>query len=827
MPFPFQNIDLPIRDVIPAIQQSLENSNTLIVGAPPGAGKSTLLPLALMDCQFMAGKKILILEPRRLAAKSISWRMSDLLGEKTGETVGYRIRFESVVSDQTRIEVLTEGILAKMLHDESVLDNVGMVIFDEFHERNIHADLAMALCREIQQVLRPDLRILVMSATLDMPELSKLLNAPVIQSNGRSFLVDIEYAGDIDFEYLPEMMAKTIATLSRTSEGDVLAFLPGQGEIKRTEAILRKSMPTFSIHPLYGQLSPMTQQQAIFPNKQGRRKVVLATSIAETSLTIEGISIVVDSGFARVSKFNPKTGLSKLETIRVTQDAADQRAGRAGRLGPGKCYRMWSKATHLKLAAFRTPEVQEADLASLVLELARWGISDIPAMTWLNSPPAGHLAQAKDLLENIHALENGKLTEHGVSLAQIPAHPRIAHMLLVSKEFKEMALAADVAAILEEKDPLEEQSGVDINLRIEALRRARREKLSIKAFDKIEKIAKQYRRILNIDEENGTVDPFVTGLLIAHAFPERIASARPGNNAQFQLANGKLAQMGHRDDMAHESWIAVCHVDARDKMGKIFLASPLNPKDLRGMVKEKRIIYWDTENGVLVAQAQLGIGSIILQSQPIKNISAEEKIKAIIAAIRENGQKMLPFDDNLKQLQNRIGSLRQWYPEDRWPDYSTPALLENAETWLLPYLDAVRSQDQLDKLNLASILLNSLDYGRQQLVQELAPEKIQVPSGSWIEIQYFSQGEPPVLSVRLQEVFGWLETPRINRGKTPLLLHLLSPGFKPVQVTSDLRNFWYNTYFEVKKELKNRYPKHSWPDNPLEAEAVRGVKKRS
>lgn len=827
MPFPFQNIDLPIRDVIPAIQQSLENSTTLIVGAPPGAGKSTLLPLALMDCQFMAGKKILILEPRRLAAKSISWRMSDLLGEKTGETVGYRIRFESVVSDQTRIEVLTEGILAKMLHDESVLDNVGMVIFDEFHERNIHADLAMALCREIQQVLRPDLRILVMSATLDMPELSKLLNAPVIQSNGRSFLVDIEYAGDIDFEYLPEMMAKTIATLSRTSEGDVLAFLPGQGEIKRTEAILRKSMPTFSIHPLYGQLSHMTQQQAIFPNKQGRRKVVLATSIAETSLTIEGISIVVDSGFARVSKFNPKTGLSKLETIRVTQDAADQRAGRAGRLGPGKCFRMWSKATHLKLAAFRTPEIQEADLASLVLELARWGISDIPAMTWLNSPPAGHLAQAKDLLENIHALENGKLTEHGVSLAQIPAHPRIAHMLLVSKEFKEMALAADVAAILEEKDPLEEQSGVDINLRIEALRRARREKLSIKAFDKIEKIAKQYRRILNIDEENGTVDPFVTGLLIAHAFPERIASARPGNNAQFQLANGKLAQMGHRDDMAHESWIAVCHVDARDKMGKIFLASPLNPKDLRGMVKEKRIIYWDTENGVLVAQAQLGIGSIILQSQPIKNISAEEKIKAIIAAIRENGQKMLPFDDNLKQLQNRIGSLRQWYPEDRWPDYSTLALLENAETWLLPYLDAVRSQEQLDNLNLASILLNSLDYGQQKLVQELAPEKIQVPSGSWIQIQYFSQGEPPVLSVRLQEVFGWLETPRINRGKTPLLLHLLSPGFKPVQVTSDLRNFWYNTYFEVKKELKNRYPKHSWPDNPLEAEAVRGVKKRS
>jgi ATP-dependent helicase HrpB len=825
--FSFENIDLPIREVIPAIKQSLEVSNTLIVGAPPGAGKSTLLPLALLDCGFLEGKKILMLEPRRLAAKSISWRMADLLGKKTGETVGYRIRFESMVSTKTRIEVLTEGILAKMLHDDSVLDHVGMVIFDEFHERNIHADLAMALCREIQQVLRPDLRILVMSATLDMPELSKLLDAPVIQSQGRTFPVDIEYAGDIDFETLPEMMAKTVRTLAQNTQGDILAFLPGQGEIKKTEAILRKSLPDFAIHPLYGQLSPMAQQHAIFPNKHGKRKVVLATSIAETSLTIEGIVIVVDSGFARTSKFNPKTGLSKLETIRVTKDAADQRAGRAGRLGPGKCLRLWSKATQLKLADFRIPEIQEADLASLVLELARWGINDIKSMTWLTPPPAGHVAQAKELLENIHALEGGKLTEHGISISQIPAHPRIAHMLLISKDHGEIALATDIAAILEEKDPLEEQSGVDINLRIEALRRARREKLSIKALDKIEKIANQYRRILNIEEENGPFDPFVTGLLIANAFPERIASARPGNNAQFQLANGKLVQMGHRDDLAHEPWIAVCHVDARDKMGKIFLASPLNPKDLRGMVKEKRIIQWDHKEGILVAQNQLGIGSIVLQSQQIKNITEEERSNAILSSIQENGQHMLPFDDTVEQLQNRLASLRIWNPEENWPDLSTDTLLEHAENWLLPYLNGVRNQEQLNKLDLKSILLNSLEYSQQETLQDLAPEKIQVPSGSWIGIQYFSHGEPPVLAVRLQEVFGWLDTPRINRGKIPLLIHLLSPGFKPVQVTSDLRNFWNQTYFEVRKELKNRYPKHSWPDSPLEAEAVRGIKRRS
>jgi ATP-dependent helicase HrpB len=824
--FSYQSIDLPIRDVIPGIQQALANSNTLIIGAPPGAGKSTLLPLALMDCVFLEGKKILMLEPRRLAAKTISWRMAELLGEKTGETVGYRIRFESMVSNKTKIEVLTEGILAKMLHDDSVLDNVGMVIFDEFHERNIHADLAMALCREIQQVLRPDLRILVMSATLDMPELSKLLDAPVIQSQGRTFPVDVGYAGDIDFELLPEMMAKAIRTVVKESNGDILAFLPGQGEIKKTEAILRKSVPEFSIHPLYGQLSPTAQHHAIFPNKYGRRKVVLATSIAETSLTIEGIGTVIDSGFARISKFNPKTGLSKLETIRVTKDSADQRAGRAGRLGPGRCVRMWSKATDMKLAEFRTPEIQEADLASLVLELARWGINDIKSMTWLTPPPAGHVAQAKELLENIQALENGKLTPHGIAVSQIPAHPRIAHMLEISKDLGEMALSTDIAAILEEKDPLDEQSGVDINLRIEALRRARKEKLSVKSLDKIEKIAKQYRKILDIDEDNRSFDPYVTGLLIANAFPERIASARPGNNAQFQLANGKLAQMGHRDELAHEPWIAVCQVDARDKMGKIFLASPLNPKDLRGMVKERRIVQWDHKAGVLVAQNQLGIGSIVLQSQPIKNTTEEEKSKALLTAIKENGQHMLPFEDDTIQLQHRVGSLRIWNPEQQWPDFATSSLLENAETWLLPYLTGVRTQEQLNKLDLKSFLNNSLEYNQQQTLQDLAPEKIQVPSGSWIGIQYFPHGEPPILSVRLQEVFGWLETPKINRGKVPLLLHLLSPGFKPVQVTSDLRNFWNNTYFEVKKELKNRYPKHYWPENPLDAEAVRGVKKK-
>ena len=827
MAFHYSQIDLPIREVIPAIQQALSNHNTLIVGAPPGAGKSTLLPLAVMDCDFLEGKKILMLEPRRLATKSVCWRMSELLGEKPGETVGYRIRFESEVSHRTKIEVLTEGILARMLHDEKALDQVGMVLFDEFHERNIHADVAMALCREVQQVLRPDLRIVVMSATLNMPELASLLGARIIQSEGRSFPVEIEYAGDIGMEAMPESMAKTIRTLALRFEGDILAFLPGQGEIKKTEALLRQSMPEFSIHPLYGQLSPHAQQQAIFPNRQGRRKVVLATSIAETSLTIEGIGMVVDSGFARVSRFNPKTGLSKLETIPVSKDAADQRAGRAGRLGPGKCFRMWSKATQLKLSEYRTPEILETDLASLVLEMSKWGIQDIQSLTWLTPPPAGHLAQAREMLESIQALENGKLTEHGKPISEIPTHPRIAHMLLVAKDHGSVALATDIAAILEEKDPLAQEAGVDINLRIEALRRARQEQLSIKGLNKIEKIAKQYRKILHEKEENGPVDPYLVGMLLANAFPERIAAARPGNNAQFQLANGKLAMMGHRDELAHEPWIAVCQVDARDKMGKIFLASPLNPKDLRPMLKEKRQVYWNHQTGELIAQKQLGIGSIVLQSQPLKDVTEAERSQAVLSAIFEEGRKLLGIDEDVLQLLYRVQSLGVWNPDEKWPDFSLDTLIQSSGEWLLPYLTGVRNEEHLRKLDLKTILTNSLTYEQQQSLSVLAPEKIQVPSGSWIEIRYAAGAEPPVLAVRLQEVFGWMETPRINLGRTPLLLHLLSPGFKPVQVTSDLRNFWSNTYFEVKKELKNRYPKHYWPENPLNAEAVRGVKRKS
>lgn len=824
MPFDPLHIDLPVTDIIPTVRKHLATHNTLIVHAPPGAGKSTLLPLSVFEEPWLQGKKVLMLEPRRLAAKTIALRMSSLLGEPVGETVGYRIRFESAVSESTRIEVLTEGILTRMIHSDNALEGVGMVIFDEFHERGIHADVSMALCREAQQVLRPDLRIMIMSATLNMPQLTQLLNAPVAESMGRQYPVEIIYYGEQDELMLPEMTAKTVVRAVRDHEGDTLVFLPGQGEIKKCEAILRKALNGFAIHPLYGQLSSSKQYSAIMPNRSGKRKIVLATSIAETSLTIEGVKIVVDTGFSRASRFDPKSGLSRLETVPISKDSADQRAGRAGRLSPGVCYRMWSKATHERLAEHRTPEIMEADLASLVLDMAAWGVIDVSQLTWLTPPPKGALAQATETLHQLNALENGRITAHGKKIHALPCHPRIAHMLLMAEESRLLALATDIAALLEERDPLPRESGIDLNLRIEALRRHRQHQGQGNRMRRIEKIAGAYRKLFAIEEDNGVVDPYETGVLLAHAYPERIAYARPGNNAQFQLANGKYAAAGHRDDLAHESWLAIAHVDAREGMGKIFLASPLNPRDLAPLVKEQEVITWDTKKGGLLASKELKIGSIVLQSKPLPSPNMRHLLDAISNAIKQEGKILLPFDKEVEQWQYRVLSLRKWRPQEGWPDVSTHTLLMTNKEWLGPYLNQVKKPEDLKKLNLMEILHHQLDWEKRTALDQLAPAKVTVPSGSKIKLEYLENGAPPILAVRLQEVFGLADTPSINESKTPVVLHLLSPGFKPVQITTDLRSFWANAYFEVKKELKRRYPKHAWPDDPWKEEAVKGVK---
>ncbi len=826
MIFDYSGIDLPIVEAIATLKKSLTLQNTCILSAPPGAGKSTLLPIVLLEEAWLAGKKIIVLEPRRLAAKSIAERLSSLLGESCGQTVGYRIRFETKISEKTRIEVVTEGILTRMLHSENTLSEFGLVIFDEFHERSIHADVSLALCREVQQILRPELRILIMSATLDTEDLSQKLHAPIIKSEGRQYPVKIKYVGNHDSRMIAELCARTIETAVKDEEGDVLVFLPGQGEIKKCEEFLKGKLRNCEIYPLYGQLPPAVQQRALQKNKEGKRKIVLATSIAETSLTIEGVGVVIDTGLVKSAKFDPNSGLSRLETHLISLDSATQRAGRAGRLGPGVCYRMWTPALENTMDAHRKPEIAEMDLASLALDLASWGVNDASDLFWLTPPPRGAYNQALELLHELEALENGKLTAHGILVHKVPCHPRLAHLLIKAEELNLLELATDVCAILEEKDAFYQQMGIDINLRIEALRRFRSSGNNHK-MNKIERVAESYRKLFKVEIDNGKVDDYETGLLLTFAYPERIAYARPGNNSQFQLANGNIASFSHKDELANEAWLAVASLHcASNQMGNIFLASRINPTDLQPYVKKVENIHWDRKKGVLNASQDLRIGSIILQSKPLPNPNQDAKVKAICQVIKKEGEHLLNFDNQTISLINRVQSIRKWDPSLGLENISISNLCQTCETWLSPYLNQVKNETDLRNLNIHDILWHSIDYSLQKQIHVLAPEKILVPSGSSIPIVYQSNGESPILSVRLQECFGMTETPKVNLGKISLLIHLLSPGYKPVQITNDLSNFWKNTYFEVKKELKSRYPKHSWPENPLEAEAISGAKKR-
>ena len=815
-----EHTNLPVTEIIPALKEQLKLNRSLIISAPPGAGKSTLLPLTLLNEPWLGSKKIIMLEPRRLAARSVAMRMASLLNEPVGKTVGYRIRFETCVSSETKLEVVTEGILTRMLQSDNALEESAMVIFDEFHERSLHADLALALCLEAQQILRPDLKIMLMSATLQVNELSRFLNAPVLESKGKMFPVDIYHTQDADPLLLPELAAETAIRAVKKHPGDALVFLPGEAEIRKCEELLKNHIPDFRIHPLYGNLPPGEQYLAIMPNKFGQRKIVLATSIAETSLTIEGIQIVVDSGFGRTSRFDSKSGLSRLETIRISKDSATQRTGRAGRLSKGVCYRMWTEATESRLQEHRMPEIQEADLCALILEVYQWGITNVYDLKWMTPPPESSVKQAIETLESIGAAEHGKITSHGKAIHRLSCHPRIAHMLLMAKDDHEKQLACDIAAIIEERDPLPKESGIDINLRIEALRRHRTNKGNNNKWKRIAANAAYYLNLLKLKEDNSSYDSYSSGLLLAYAYPERIASAKPGNNAPFQLANGRVATAGHKDDLAHEPWLSVAHMDLREGLGKIFMAAPLNPSDLKELVKEQETIVWDSRKGGLQAAKELKIGSIILQSKPLTKPSEEKVQEAICKAIRIEGKSLLDISEAFEQLIIRTNCLNEWNHQHSKATITKESLLQHAETWLAPYLKDCKRNDDLKKINLHDCLLYSLDAETQLHLKQLAPEKIEVPSGSQIKINYQAGGAAPVIAVRLQEVFGLNETPAVNNGKIKTVLHLLSPGYKPVQVTSDLKSFWNNLYHEVKKELKRRYPKHAWPDNPWDAKAV-------
>lgn len=832
-----RNTDFPINEIIPDLKAKLEKEPVIILQAPPGAGKSTVLPIQLLNEKWLEGKKIIMLEPRRLATRSVATRMAYLLEEEIAETVGYRIRFENKISKSTRIEVVTEGILTRMLQNDNALDNVGLVIFDEFHERSLNADLALALCYQVQQVLRTDLRILIMSATLDGAKLSSLLNnAPIVTSEGRQYPVTIQYLNTNEKDFLHLRMANAVKKALRETKGDVLAFLPGAGEIARTQQLLEDDQLGINVLPLYGDLSQQKQQEAIQPDPNGIRKVVLATSIAETSLTIEGITVVIDSGYSRTPRFDIQTGLTRLETIKVTKDAADQRAGRAGRLGPGTCYRLWSEGSHLHLLPNRKPEISEADLAPLMLELSQWGIQNINELMWLTPPPAAAVSQAKELLSQLGALQNAKITPRGKEMLQMPTHPRLAHMLIEAIHFeKEMpdqhfkSLACDISALLEERDPLGKESGADISLKIEALRKYRsgeRVNADRKVLDRIERLSLSWRKLLKVDADNSAPDHFNIGKLIATAYPERIAKRTDKQGLRYRLANGRIVKLNETDALAKEEWLAVAHLDAGTNDGRIFLAAAFDQNDLYELAEEKQVVFWDKQKNMVVGAIEKKVGNLILESKPLSAIDDAQRISVICDLIRENGLKILNWGDSQEDLQARILSLRNWRPTEPWPDVSNEQLIETLEEWLSPYLNKITKLSELQKLDFTQILHSILPWELLQKLDKLAPSKLEVPTGSMIKLNYFNDGSKIEMAVRLQEVFGWFETPTVNEGKNKVLMHLLSPGYKPVQITQDLKSFWKGTYFEIRKELLSRYPKHHWPEDPLTAEAMRGPKRR-
>jgi ATP-dependent helicase HrpB len=821
---------LPIHEIIPDLKSKLEKHATIILQAPPGAGKSTALPLALLSEPWLEGKKIIMLEPRRLAARAVATRMATLLNEEVGQTIGYRVRFENKSGKNTRLEVVTEGILTRMLQQDNSLDGIGLVIFDEFHERSLHADLALALTRDIQQVLRDDLKILIMSATIDGAALSALLgNAPILTSEGRQFPIEYHYLPQDSHTAIPLQIARGIRQALKQAEGDVLAFLPGAGEIVRVHEILEKEHPEVSIHPLYGDLPPQKQQEALLPHPQGLRKVVLATSIAETSLTIEGIKIVVDSGLSRVPRFDPRSGLTRLETVHVTKDAADQRAGRAGRLGPGVCFRLWSEGTQLHLQPHRTPEILEADLAPTLLELYQWGIHDLQTLTWLTPPPAGNVHQAHELLSLLGAIDDKKITMHGKELLRLPTHPRLAHLLTESHKEGLIALATDVAALLEERDPLPKEQGANLAYRIEALRKRRNKEYTSgerAVLDRIERLALSWRKTFRITEDNSAPAYEQVGKILSYAYPERIARRQGKELLRYRLANGRLVKLQEHDPMLHEDWLAVAHLDAGRQEGKIFLAAPLLLQDIAHLTRKHTAVNWDYQKGILIARTENKIGDIVVDSTPLEKIPDEDRLTILYEVVRKEGKNIFRWTDESLQLQARIQNLHTWRPNEAWPNVSEEFLIAHPEEWLAPYLGTIKRKEDFEKLDLTQIFTGLLSWDQSQQLDRLAPAKIKVPSGFDVALKYFADGSTPVLAVRLQEMFGLLETPTLNEGRTQVMLHLLSPGYKPVQVTQDLKSFWKNTYPEVRKELRMRYPKHHWPEDPWTAEAVRGVKRK-
>jgi ATP-dependent helicase HrpB len=846
---------LPIDAILPDVRRALDDGRTLVVQAPPGAGKSTRVPLALLGAPWLRDTKILMLEPRRIAARAVATYMADLLGEPVGETVGYRMRLERRVSPRTRLEVVTEGILTRMLQHDPTLDGVGLLIFDEYHERSLDADLALALTLQSQALVRDDLRVLVMSATLDGTAVASILAsgaapAPIVASEGRTFPVAVRYAPPRPDTPLDRAVASAVRTALDAHDGDVLVFLPGAGEIRRVAALLSSTASTTSagvdVMQLYGMLDAAAQRRAILPSEFGRRKIVLATSIAETSLTIEGVRVVIDAGLARRPRFSPRTGMTRLETMRVSRAAADQRCGRAGRVAPGACYRLWSEAEEHQLLPHAPPEILNADLAPLALDLAIACVHDAASLRWLDAPPESALSQARELLRELEALDDdGRVTLHGRTIARLPVHPRSANMLV--RAGTQVRHAAVLAALLGDRDPFQsEGADADLAWRVDAvLRRAA-------ARDELRRARTEARRLeglvtrggrgdtranaghdqpLEADEQSVAVAPehASIGMLLALAYPDRVARRRDASSGRFVLRNGRGAFIARSDPLASAEYLVVADVDDRGAEGRIRLAAAISEADIRTVfarqITTATEVVWNEAADKAEAFTRERLGALVLH-QRAATVADDALLRAAaLAIVRRKGLDALPWTDRARALRQRIAFVATLPGESGWPATSDERLSETLSDWLEPHINVKRGRAALEEVDVSQALAAMLDWEQRRRLDALAPERIEVPTGSSLTVDY-SDPSAPSLAVRIQELFGLAETPRVGGGTVPITLELLSPSRRPVQVTRDLAGFWRHSYFEVRKDLRGRYPKHDWPEDPLRAVPSRGPRRK-
>jgi ATP-dependent helicase HrpB len=819
------SIQLPVDSVIAELRLALATSGSALLQAPPGSGKTTRIPLALIDEPWMAGRRVLMLEPRRLAATNAARFMAAQRQEAPGESVGYAIRYERRIGPATRLEVVTEGLLTRRLQSDPELTDVGLVIFDEFHERSLQADLALALCRDVQLGLRDDLRILVMSATLDAAPLSRLLGScPILTAQGRSFPVSVDYLADIDAGKLAESTAQAIRQVLRATDGDILAFLPGAREIQRCRDLLLDLEADVALCPLYGNLPFAEQEAAILPGT--KRRIVLATNVAETSLTIEGIESVVDSGWERRPRFDATRGMTRLDTVRISQASAEQRAGRAGRLGPGRCFRLWTHGTQGSLLPYTPPEICQADLATLAFELAQWGVRDIARLGWLDIPPHGHMTAARRLLAELGAIdEHGLMTALGREMARYPTHPRMARLLVEAVAVNRAGLGCDLVALLTERDLLTghqssppSKGPSDLLERLEILHRDSSPRTAA-----VHRAATFWRKLTSAGQESNP-EADVIGRLLACAYPDRIGLRRQPGSRRFLLRNGQGVVLSDNSVVLETEWLVAVEVAVRTEAeDEIIKASVLSRRMIENLFGQEldwcREAGWDFQSQRLAVREVRRLGAIIMQERPVAAMAADT-LPAMLDVIRHRGLGILPWTDSSRQLQARVIFLHRHLAEQGWQDWTDGALMRDMGAWLAGSLIDVKSLNDLKRVDMLAALKGRLDMHRLRALDRLAPERLKVPSGSLVKIDYSAE-EAPVLAVKLQEMFGLAGTPMLADGRVPVLIHLLSPAGRPLAVTRDLKSFWDTVYPEVRREMKGRYPKHPWPQNPWQAVATR------